>query len=283
MESVLTILLITACFVFAIIIRCNRAEIRGKIGERRIASILDSLPENYYKFHDIYLQVNDHYTQIDHILISAYGIFVIETKNYTGWIFGTKNAEEWTKNRYGYKYRFRNPLKQNYAHVKTLQNLLGLSQDKFIPIVVFLKGATLKCHTQSTVVNSSQLKKVIYSYTTPVWDVSDTHKLAYRLSSATITDKKVRKAHITTIRQYVHRNKLSIRNGICPRCGGRLVERNGRYGKFMGCSNYPSCRFTTSGCDYNGKYPLHRTGTAGPANSGFQAGTVNILSGRQKD
>ncbi len=31
---------------------------------------------------------------------------------------------------------------------------------------------------------------------------------------------------------------------ICPKCGGMLRKINGKYGKFLGCSNYPKCRFT---------------------------------------
>jgi len=32
---------------------------------------------------------------------------------------------------------------------------------------------------------------------------------------------------------------------ICLRCGSQLVERNGKYGKFIGCSNYPNCKYTS--------------------------------------
>jgi DNA topoisomerase I len=34
--------------------------------------------------------------------------------------------------------------------------------------------------------------------------------------------------------------------GKCPRCGGNLVEREGKFGKFLGCRNYPKCKFTKS-------------------------------------
>lgn len=48
-----------------------------------------------------------------------------------------------------------------------------------------------------------------------------------------------RKVHVEAI----HAKQNAIKAGVCPRCGGKLVERNGRYGKFMGCSNYPKCRY----------------------------------------
>ena len=34
--------------------------------------------------------------------------------------------------------------------------------------------------------------------------------------------------------------------GICPKCGGDIVIRNGRYGKFKSCINYPSCKWHES-------------------------------------
>ena len=36
----------------------------------------------------------------------------------------------------------------------------------------------------------------------------------------------------------------ALSSGKCPRCGGTLILRNGRYGEFYGCSNSPKCRFT---------------------------------------
>ena len=183
--------------------------------------------------------------QIDHVVISVYGIFVIETKNYTGWIYGTDASEKWVKNMYGTKYYFQNPLRQNYSHVKTLQRMFGLPIDKFVPVVVFLRGATLKCDTQGTVIYSSQLKHFIRSYAVQILSVSDVERLVKTLSLQNIIDKRVRKAHIENVHQRLYQTKRSIQNGICPRCGGRLVEWQGQYGSFLGCSNYPRCKFTT--------------------------------------
>ncbi|WP_350617509.1 nuclease-related domain-containing protein, partial [Pseudomonas sp. HY7a-MNA-CIBAN-0227] len=66
-------------------------------------------------------------TQIDHVIVSIYGIFVIETKNYKGWIFGNEKQRQWTQAfPNGRKYKFQNPLRQNYLHIKTLADLLEL-------------------------------------------------------------------------------------------------------------------------------------------------------------
>ena len=59
--------------------------------------------KGYYLFNDLTLETPDETTQIDHVIISRFGIFVIETKNFTGWIFGSENQKQWTKTTYGNK------------------------------------------------------------------------------------------------------------------------------------------------------------------------------------
>lgn len=244
MEAILVISIFIVLLVLVIYLRLNQAKIIGRFGEKRVSLILNSLPDNYYSFNDIYIRKDDVSVQIDHVIISVYGIFVIETKNYTGWIYGSDKSEKWVKNMYGNKYYFQNPLKQNYSHVKALQDVLGISMDKFIPVVVFLKGATLKCDTKGLVVYSSKLKSLINSYTTPILDVMEVERLVNLLFSLNVIDKKVKKEHVKNIHQKLNRKKNLIDNHICPKCGGQLVERKGRYGKFWGCSNYPRCKFT---------------------------------------
>lgn len=240
----ITVIIVIALFIFIITLRYNQAAIKGKYGERKISLILMSLPSEYYIFNDIYIQVNGKSVQIDHVIISPYGIFVIETKNYTGWIFGSDHSEFWTKNMYGNKYQFQNPLKQNYSHVKALESLFCIPENKFIPIVVFLKGATLKCNTKGIVIYSNQLIDFIYRYTTPVISTVDVQKFTEKLSRLSLVTKETKNEHKQKIRQIITNKNAMIYNDICPRCGNQLVRRKGRYGNFTGCSNYPKCKFT---------------------------------------
>lgn len=84
-------------------------------------------------------------TQIDHVLVSPVGIFVIETKHYTGWIFGDERAAQWTQTIYKRKSRFQNPIHQNFKHVKTLEKLLdGIPPDHIHSLVVFTGDAEFK-------------------------------------------------------------------------------------------------------------------------------------------
>ncbi len=60
-------------------------------------------------------------TQIDHLLLSPFGVFVIETKNYKGWIFGSERQKQWTQKIYKKSFKFQNPIHQNYKHMKVLE------------------------------------------------------------------------------------------------------------------------------------------------------------------
>ena len=229
-----------------VFLHLNQANIRGRRGERRISSRLFSLPSEYHVFNDVYIEAQGRSVQIDHIVVSRYGIFVIETKNYTGWIYGNDKSEFWIKNMYGNKYRFRNPLKQNYSHVKSLQALLGVPESKFIPIIVFLNGATLKCDTTGIVIYSHQLRRTILDHSVPLFSDAEVEKLITLLSSSRIVEKKRRSNHVHRIKGDINEREALIASGICPKCKGKLVVRRSKYGEFLGCSNYPQCNFKSS-------------------------------------
>ena len=107
-------------------------EMQGTLAHRLL---LDS--RVYQALNDVTLSTPDGTTQIDHILVSRYGVFVIEAKNLDGWIFGSENNAQWTQNLYGKKYRFQNPLRQNYRHTKALSEFLSLPHEKFHSVVMF--------------------------------------------------------------------------------------------------------------------------------------------------
>lgn len=148
-----------------LVLQIFTSRIRGWIGEATVSTILSSLPsEEYRVINNVMLKNERGTTQIDHVVVSVYGIFVIETKNYKGWITGGEYSKQWTKNMFGKKYKFRNPIKQNYGHVKALEKLLSLPSEMFIPIVVFTSSAELKVKTSSSVVYTVKLKKLLRSY-----------------------------------------------------------------------------------------------------------------------
>ncbi len=134
---------------------------KGWLGERMVSRLalkrLD--PALYQTFGDIYLPRPDGKgtTQVDHIVVSKFGIFVIETKNYKGWIFGNEKQPQWTQQIYKAKHRFQNPIQQNLLHVKALVQFLGLPDHHFHPVVMFIGDSQFKTPMPSNVLNRGLL------------------------------------------------------------------------------------------------------------------------------
>ena len=115
-----------------------------------------------------------------------------------------------------------------------------------IPIVVFNNEAELKVNVQHhIVVNRYYLTDAIMRYRDIVMNEETRLRIIKTLNNYLVyADKEKKAQHIDNI--YVRENRTSrlLNNGICPECGGHLVQRNRRYGSFYGCSNYPKCRYT---------------------------------------
>jgi hypothetical protein len=127
----------------------------GEEGEQEVAMELSKLDSSkYISYHDIYLRRGDGSTvQVDHLVLSRFGIFVIETKNYSGKIYATLHK---TWYRYPGKIKLQNPLHQNYGHVESLKEILG--NHIFHPIVCFTRKAEIKgSYNWSEVTTSDEL------------------------------------------------------------------------------------------------------------------------------
>lgn len=130
---------------------------KGQEGEHLIdGNLRQNLdPRVYYVLEDITLPTRDGTTQIDHIVVSPFGVFVIETKNMSGWIFGKPGDKTWTKVWFEQKLVFQNPLRQNFKHVRRVQELFGLTSFEVHNVVVFVGDSTFKTLMPEQVVNSS--------------------------------------------------------------------------------------------------------------------------------
>ena len=95
---------------------------------------------DYHLMNHITLQLKNGTTQIDHILVSRFGVFVIETKDYKGWIFANAKDAKWTKVLFRLKFRFQNPILQNSRHVSAVHDLLDFLPPGAIKSVVVFTG-----------------------------------------------------------------------------------------------------------------------------------------------
>lgn len=237
--------LLIACIIIRILWKSVKGKVKGVMGEKNVAVILQSLPKSQYLvLNNIMIPTKYGTSQIDHIVVSIYGIFVIETKNYKGWITGSENGDKWIKNMYGKKYPFRNPIKQNYGHIKALQELLNVPKSAYVSIIAFSPKTTIKVKTSNHVIHFSKLKRVIKSYSQKILEADTLEMLAATIRNANVNSQDNRKAHVQSIRQNIHNEEQLAKQRICPKCGGQLVKRKGKYGTFWGCSKYPKCSYT---------------------------------------
>lgn len=177
------------------------------VGEALVANAITlNVPQPHVLLNNVTLPTAEATTQIDHLLITTTGIFVIETKHYQGWIFGGPDQPQWTQTIYKKKSRFQNPIRQNYGHLKTLQSLFTLPSDNFFPLVVFTGDAEFKSDLGPTVL---KLHELIPFLTAARPTLFDERKMAYIVGR--IEMKRLRRSvetdeyHLNAIRQRLRR------------------------------------------------------------------------------
>ena len=178
-------------------------------------------------------------SQIDHVVINKNGIFVIETKNYAGRIYGRESQLEWTQVlKYGkVKNKFYNPIKQNGTHVLRVKETLKNDYPIF-SAVVFVQDNT-KYIEAPGVYKLGELKRFVKTPTLKSLTEEQMAQAYETLCNAARKDVS-RSNHVTNINTML----TNIENNICPRCGAELKLRHGKNGDFYGCTNYPKCTFT---------------------------------------
>lgn len=220
-----------------------RPVIKGWMGEvktqlsQRI--FLDS--KVYHRIDNFIIRDESGSTQIDHILVSIYGVFVIETKDMDGWIFGNVKSAKWTQMFYNNKTQFQNPLHQNYKHTMSLAEYLGVSHDKTRSVVIFWGGSKFKTKMPENVIRGGFEGGATYikGFSEIVFTEEEVVNICNKLKSG--------KAEMSLLSGFRHTQSLKSRYEsitVCPKCGGNLLKRNGAKGTFIGCDNFPKCRFT---------------------------------------
>lgn len=257
---------------------------KGRYGEYLSYKHLKGYEENGAKFlFNVYIPKSEtETTEIDVIMISQYGLFVIESKNYSGWIFGDENQYKWTQTLptgkgKSHKEHFYNPIKQNRGHI----NYLNTYIDENLPVYSIIAFSD-RCKLKSIKVTSPDIKVInrsailaivngfcnlsspqlsnekideIYSKLYPLTQVNDTVKQQHVNninSKKTKTVPPVNNTSKTNYRQATQpQNKQAQdtqQGNVCPRCAAPLVVRKTKKGEnagkeFWGCSNFPKCRY----------------------------------------
>ncbi|HDM8199296.1 TPA: NERD domain-containing protein [Vibrio harveyi] len=220
--------------------------LKGVFGEFLVNRLLSKLPESDYTLiKDVTLPTNDGTTQVDHIVVSRYGIFVVETKNMKGWIFGSARQKQWTQKIYRHFSKFQNPLHQNYKHIKALETLLGCSEEHLHSVIVFIGDSTFKTEMPPNVTYARGSIRYIQQFNDVVFSDND-----YARLTESINRLKLKRGVITDLKHRRHVKEVvasKVSSNECPRCGSEMVLRETKRGEnigkqFWGCSTFPKCR-----------------------------------------
>ena len=215
-------------------------------------------------------------TEIDLIYITQKGLFVIESKNFSGWIFGRESDRYWTQSLPDKsKHRFYNPIWQNRGHIKWLKAFLQNEALPCFSMIVFSERCSLKKlqyrENDCAVIQRDELFDEIrhrWKNAPDVLDETQIQTVYDTLSVLQNADAALKLAHIERIQHMLSDEAEQPKQPdvpqepappapnpapaeqmpCCPRCGAPLVLRTARQGtragkQFMGCSAYPKCRY----------------------------------------
>jgi restriction system protein len=244
--------------IWAVEASFNTPERKGARGERLVHNALTSVlnEQDYRVLTDLILPVADGTTQIDHLVLSRFGIFVIETKNMSGWIFGGAEQQKWTQVQKRNKRRFQNPLRQNYAHVKAVQEILKVDQKVLHNFVVFTGTAEPKTAMPESVAwGLKDLGRLIALQRKPILTDVQVNAYSNKLRDRALENTTAtRNEHLQNLEKKVAAKKLTptkksavnLDQTACPKCGIEMIKRTNRKtgDAFWGCPSFPKCKGT---------------------------------------
>ena len=214
------------------------SESKGAAGEASVARQIGATVEGeQYVINNFMFCVGQKSCQIDHIVINKNGVFIIETKNYSGAVYGSEQDNYWTQKIGNQTNRIYSPIKQNAMHVYNLSRVLS-KHIYLISLVVFVQNNTENIRAENVIPlkvlkQRLALPSKIKPYTAA--QMREIYEEILSVQNLDITNAE----HVANIK----RAKANIDAGICPYCNRPLVTRQGKYGEFLGCSGYPECKF----------------------------------------
>lgn len=183
----------------------------GELGEYKIDVQLRQMPREIRYISDVLVRnpkSRTGYSQIDHVVITPYGLFVIETKNYKGEIKGKRTDKRWNVSG---RFNPYNPLRQNYGHMKILQSLLSEFKNlAFVSIISFTLRCRFSVDPELRKIESNELvvydvelsdyierklRRLKYEMSKPSLSESDVNRVYELINKANITDPQSRTEH----------------------------------------------------------------------------------------
>lgn len=174
-------------------------------GEARLVHEIQTrfVAPNYHLMNHITLQMHDGTTQVDHILVSRFGVFVIETKDYNGWIFANAKHANWTQVFFQKKSQFQNPIFQNLRHVRAVHEVLDfLPADCVQSVVVFTGEAEFKTEVPAGVFSLTRFVEHIKGQSAELISLNRMQFCVGRLETARLAiSKQTDVEHVENLRR----------------------------------------------------------------------------------
>jgi hypothetical protein len=241
-----------ACMLFLFVLYVLQSSwFNGFVGELAVHLSL-KIHLNTEKYHlqrKVALSTADGTFWIDRIIVSEHGVFVIETQNRRGWIFGGAHRDRWTQRLWRYSRDFQNPLDGNRQRVEKLKSMLELSDKQIFSVVVFVGSSDFQTRMPENVVNGRDLIRYIKSNDRQVILSSDVPMILSTIEAARLPSSRERPAAPHDAGPATQRLAEKTTGQCCPQCGSPVVVReeiNGVESRetFVGCTRFPECRGT---------------------------------------
>ncbi|MFZ3577628.1 nuclease-related domain-containing protein [Virgibacillus sp. DJP39] len=181
----------------------------GNYGEFLTFLSLEKLKGHYHLMTNLYIPKKDgSTTEIDLIMLSQTGIYVFESKNYSGWIFGDEKSKNWMQTFPSkQKNRFFNPIWQNKGHINALKSSIELDNDTlFKSYIVFSKRCTLKkvnvtSENVKVIKRNALIRTIKKDIKTSInmLEIAEVDQLYSDLQKYIGVDEAVKKAHIENV------------------------------------------------------------------------------------
>ncbi|MFB5088114.1 nuclease-related domain-containing protein [Psychrobacillus sp. PGGUH221] len=215
----------------------------GELGEYKVNIQLEQLPKNNKYLSDVLisnLHAKSGYSQIDHVIFTTYAIFVIETKNYSGTIYGDRSRGQWSVNG---KFSLMNPFNQNYGHIQAIKAVLETVDEKqFVSMVSFTKRCTFKVNEELRKIQSNDL--IVYDTELsefirrkinilklqnkePLFSNEELQDLYNKLKNANITASEIRDKHVEKLKNKDSKEIVMNEGDLstCKTCGKAVSEK----------------------------------------------------------
>jgi hypothetical protein len=253
---------------------------KGHFGEYMLYKELKCYEDSGARFlFNVYLPKRDGGTsEVDMVMVCSKGIFVFESKNYSGWIFGNQSSKYWYQTLpagrgRSRKEQFYNPILQNNSHINSLCNYLEIHAPIW-SVIVFsnrctFKDLALQSNTAYVIHRrdvSSTISSIMLHSPTDYLSNESVNGIFNALLPFTQVDEITRTQHIVNTNNNTHpsyhltntsfppiinnphASDVDSHSPVCPWCSSPLVLRTASRGKnagnkFYGCSRFPKCRY----------------------------------------